>query len=85
MSRQGRSDAPAGLHLVIARDIARKPIFVVDADRERFPDDLAVLLQETKAGCFARVLIPNHFHVPVRTGPERGPQHPHEPEPQAGT
>ncbi len=68
MPRQGRIDAPGALHHVIARGIARKRIFDDDTDRERFLDRFGMLLQETETGCFAWALIPNHFHLLLRTG-----------------
>lgn len=68
MPRQSRIDAPGALHHVIARGIAQKRIFLDDTDRNRFVDRLGGLLRETETRCFAWSLIPNHFHLLLRTG-----------------
>jgi REP element-mobilizing transposase RayT len=68
MPRQSRIDAPGALHHIIARGINRKSIFQVDADRDNFLDRLGNILSETQTACFAWALIPNHFHLLLRTG-----------------
>jgi REP element-mobilizing transposase RayT len=68
MPRQSRIDAPGALHHIIARGIARKEIFRDDTDRENFLDRLCAILKETKTVCYAWALIPNHFHLLLRTG-----------------
>ncbi len=68
MPRQSRIDAPGALHHIIARGIARKEIFRDDTDRDNFLDRLRVILKETKTVCYAWALIPNHFHLLLRTG-----------------
>ena len=68
MPRQARIDAPGALHHIIARGIDRQRIFKDDADRDSFLDRLGNILSETQTACFAWALIPNHFHLLLRTG-----------------
>lgn len=68
MPRQARIDAPGALHHVIARGIDRQRIFTDDNDRDNFLDRLGTILSETQTACFAWALIPNHFHLLLRTG-----------------
>ena len=68
MPRKARIDAPGALHHVIARGIARKRIFDDNADRDFFVDRLGLILSESKTQCFAWALIPNHFHLLLKTG-----------------
>jgi putative transposase len=68
MPRKSRIDAPGALHHIIARGIARKVIFRDDADRDNFLDRLRVIVKETKTVCYAWALMPNHFHLLLRTG-----------------
>jgi REP element-mobilizing transposase RayT len=68
MPRKSRIDAPGALHHVIARGISRQEIFTKETDYQDFLLRLGDLLQETKTSCYAWVLIPNHFHLLLRTG-----------------
>lgn len=68
MPRQSRIDAPGALHHIIARGIGRKKIFNDDTDRQSFIDRLAMIIGETQTQCFAWALIPNHFHLLLKTG-----------------
>ena len=68
MPRGPRLDAPGALHHVIARGIERRPIFVDDEDRASFLARLAPLVTQSRAGLYAWALIPNHFHLLLRTG-----------------
>ena len=68
MTRQARIDAPDALHHIICRGVEGRQIFVDDADRDHFVKRLATVLSETSTNCFAWALIPNHFHLLVRTG-----------------
>jgi putative transposase len=68
MPRKARIDAPGALHHVIVRGIERRKIFRSDYDRENFLDRLSILIPETRTDCFAWSLIPNHFHLLLRTG-----------------
>jgi len=67
MPRQPGLDAPGLLQHVMARGIERREIFKDDKDRKSFLDRFAVTLEETQ--CYAWALIPNHFHILLRTGP----------------
>ena len=68
MPRKARIDAPGALHHIIARGIERREIFKDDADRHNFLDRLGAILSETETRCFAWSLIPNHFHLLLKTG-----------------
>jgi len=67
MPRQGRINIEAGIYHVVQRGIERREIFVDDADREGFIDRLAEGLKQTKHKCYGWVLMPNHFHLVIRT------------------
>jgi REP element-mobilizing transposase RayT len=68
MPRKSRIDAPGALHHIICRGIEGRPIFEDDFDRDRFVERLGSVLQETVTPCYAWALIPNHFHLLIRTG-----------------
>ena len=68
MPRQSRIDAFGALHHVIVRGIARQAIFLDDTDRDRFIDRLGNVLNDTDTSCLAWALIPNHFHLLLKTG-----------------
>lgn len=68
MPRKARIDAPGALHHIIARGIARKKVFDDDADRDFFLERLGMIIQESQTQCFAWALIPNHFHLLLKTG-----------------
>ncbi len=68
MPRKARIDAPGALHHIIARGIERRSIFADDTDRNHFLSRLETVLSETQTRCYAWALIPNHFHLLLRTG-----------------
>jgi len=68
MPRKARIDAPGALHHIIVRGIERRNIFDDDTDRINFMDRLGKVLLETDTKCFSWALIPNHFHLLLRTG-----------------
>jgi putative transposase len=68
MPRKSRIDAPGALHHVIVRGINRQDIFLDHKDYSAFMGRLGDLLIETKTSCYAWALIPNHFHLLLRTG-----------------
>ena len=68
MPRKSRIDAPGALHHIIARGIERRSIFSDDDDRDDFLKRLGIVLLETGTVCYAWALIPNHFHLLLRTG-----------------
>ena len=68
MPRQARIDAPGALHHIIARGIERRRIFRTRKDYLDFIDRLSSLLDSTGTRCYAWALIPNHFHLLLKTG-----------------
>jgi len=68
MPRRARIDAPGALHHVICRGIERRKIFWEDSDRDDFLKRLETILGETQTLCYAWALMPNHFHLLLRTG-----------------
>ena len=67
MPRKSRIDTPGALHHIMARGIERRSIFSDDHDRDDFLKRLSNVLSETGTACYAWALIPNHFHLLVRT------------------
>lgn len=68
MPRKARIDAPGALHHIIVRGIDRRNIFMDDTDRDDFLDRLSAIIEDTRTACFAWALMPNHFHLLLRTG-----------------
>jgi len=68
MVRQARLDAPGVLHHVMARGIERGSVFRDNQDRENFIERLSGLASYKAWIVYAWALIPNHFHLLVRTG-----------------
>lgn len=68
MPRQARIDAPGALHHITARGIERRKIFLNERDLTDFIARLATILAETRTECSAWALIPNHFHLLLKTG-----------------
>ena len=68
MPRQARIDTTGALHHIIARGIERRTIFNDDEDRDAFTDRLGTILDQTGTECYAWALVPNHFHLLLRTG-----------------
>jgi REP element-mobilizing transposase RayT len=68
MPRKARIDAPGSLHHVICRGIERRRIFLDDTDCGEFVRRLAVVIKDTQTFCYAWALMPNHFHLLLRTG-----------------
>lgn len=69
MPRLARLDAPGVLHHIIIRGIERSAIFKDDQDRENLLERLSFLLPETQTICYAWVLMSNHAHFLLRSGP----------------
>ena len=67
MPRQARLDYAGALQHVIARGVARTRIFDDKKDRETFLGWFGGLLKESGAQCLAWALLPNHFHLLLRT------------------
>lgn len=68
MPRKSRIDAPGALHHVIAKAIDRQQIFRDDTDRRNFIERLGKIIEESDTRCYAWALIPNHFHLLLKTG-----------------
>ena len=68
MPRIARIDAPGALHHIICRGIEKTRIFHDDADRDGFVERLGRVISETNTPCYAWALIPNHFHLLLKTG-----------------
>jgi REP element-mobilizing transposase RayT len=68
MPRRARIDATGALQHVIARGIDRRKIFTDNSDRDNFLDRLDTILSDTHTVCYAWALLPNHFHLLLRTG-----------------
>ncbi len=69
MPRGPRLDVPGTLHHIMVRGIERRSIFESDQDREDFLNRVGRIIEEGQASCFAWVLIPNHAHILLWTGP----------------
>lgn len=70
MPRQSRLDTAGALHHVMGRGIEKARIFKGDSDRKDFISRLAGLCREGYVSVLAWALMPNHFHLLVRTGPQ---------------
>ena len=70
MPRQARIDAPGALHHVICRGIERRKLFLDDTDRDNFIERAGNLFIQTATPCYAWALVPNHFHLLLKTGQE---------------
>ena len=68
MPRGPRLDAPGVLHHVMARGLAQQVIFRDDQDRADFVHRLALLVGAEAWQVYAWAILPNHFHLLVRTG-----------------
>ncbi len=68
MPRGSRIDAAGAVHHIMVRGIERRKIFDGDADRDHFLHRMGEILLDTQTTCFAWALMPNHFHLLLRTG-----------------
>jgi len=68
MPRKPRLDAPGTLHHIIGRGIEKVEIFRSNFDRDNFLSRIAELCQGKSWAVFAWALMPNHFHLLIRTG-----------------
>ena len=68
MPRKSRIDAPGALQHIIGRGINRQSIFSDKADYKDFLNRLGDILSKSNTSCYAWALIPNHFHLLLRTG-----------------
>ena len=68
MPRHARLDAPGTLHHVMGRALPGVTLFEADADREDFLGRVADLATDGHLQVYAWALLPNHFHLLLRTG-----------------
>ncbi|MEN6441405.1 MAG: transposase, partial [Syntrophobacter sp.] len=68
MPRHARIDAPGALHHIISRGLERREIFRDAGDCDDFLHRLGKIVQESHTRCYAWGLIPNHFHLLLKTG-----------------
>ncbi len=67
MPRQPRLHLPGALYHVMSRGIERRTIFRSDQDRTDFLARLAAGLSRIGYRCYAWTLMPNHFHLLLRS------------------
>jgi putative transposase len=65
---QSRIDAPGALRRIVVRGIARRKIFIDDSDRAEFIERLSAILGESRTPCFVWALMPDLFHLLLKTG-----------------
>ena len=68
MPRGARIDAAGVLHHVMVRGIERRRIFNNDEDRVELLGRLEAACEKNDARVYAWCLMPNHFHLAIRTG-----------------
>jgi len=71
MPRGPRLDAPGTLHHVMVRGLERRVLFRDDRDRGDLLGRLAAIVPRTGLTVPAWALLPNHFHLLVRSPPAR--------------
>ena len=69
MPRGARLDIEGALHHVMVRGLERRKVFLTRVDREDLVERLAAVVPWSGAGVYAWSLLPNHFHLLIRTGP----------------
>ena len=69
MPRGARLDSPGTLHHVIVRGIERKKIVNDNKDRGDFITRMGDIACETETAIYAWVLMDNHAHILLRSGP----------------
>lgn len=69
MPRHARLDVTGILQHVMVRGIERRNIFRNTRDRKDLIGRLSFLLPETETACYAWVLMPNHAHFLLKSGP----------------
>ncbi len=68
MPRQARIDSPGLLHHIISRGIERREIFKSLYDYQDFLNRIETCIQKSPNQILAWALMPNHFHLLIRTG-----------------
>jgi putative transposase len=69
MPRGARLDSPGTLHHVMIRGIERKEIVRDDKDRKDLLSRMGEIALETNTGIYAWVIMNNHAHIFLRSGP----------------
>jgi REP element-mobilizing transposase RayT len=67
MARRPRIDFPGACHHVYGRGIEKRDIFCDDRDRQLFLERVGFNLKRWEISCIAWALMPNHFHLLVRS------------------
>lgn len=67
MPRGPRIDFPGAMHHVYARGIEKRNIFIDDSDRIFFLEKVGANLSRWGIQCLAWALMPNHFHLLLRS------------------
>lgn len=67
MARRPRIDFPGACHHVYGRGIEKRDIFRDDRDRQLFLERVGFNLKRWEISCIAWALMPNHFHLLVRS------------------
>lgn len=68
MTRRPRFLRPGAIYHVVSRGVDRRDIFRDDQDYRRFRDSLFRIVAASDAELLAYCLMPNHFHLVIRTG-----------------
>ncbi|MCD4775688.1 MAG: transposase [Candidatus Aegiribacteria sp.] len=68
MGRKVRPDWEGALHHVMARGIDGRAVFNSEKDRSDLYQRLSQLVTDTETKVYAWVIMPNHFHLLIRTG-----------------
>ncbi|MBI2790283.1 MAG: transposase [Elusimicrobia bacterium] len=68
MGRRTRIHFPGAVYHAMAHGVEGQDIFLDDADRVKFLDDLRRLVQESEASLLAYCLMGNHFHLAIQVG-----------------
>ncbi len=68
MPRDKRLELPGAIYHVIVRGLERREIYRDDTDRKEFLRRLEKGLQQIGDQCYGWVLMPNHFHLLIRSG-----------------
>ena len=67
MPRKSRIDAPGSLQHISAKCIEQIELFQDDEDRNNFIARLEKIINETGASCYAWTIMPDHFHLLLKT------------------
>lgn len=67
MPRQKRLNLPGAIFHVIARGNERRAIYLNKNDYEEFLNRLQKALEKSQSICYAWALMPNHFHLLIRS------------------